>query len=283
MLPRRHFDFVAVGRRGARDTRRSRLHCRAFATPLVLITEPLFYLVAIPVVLLTGISKTGFPGLFSGLAVPMLALVISPVQAAAIMLPILCLTDLWGLNAFRGIWDRRNLFIMIAGATVGIAIGGLTFRLVTDTEVKLVTGIIAVVFGLNNLFGWARNRPAAGASVPKGLFWSAISGFTSTIAHAGGPPAYAYLLPQRLERSLYVGTTVWFFCYVNYAKLVPYALLGQFRPANVLTALALAPLIPVGVRLGVALQRRANDRIFYLIAYWVMLLAGLKLIWDGLR
>jgi uncharacterized membrane protein YfcA len=133
------------------------------------------------------------------------------------------------------------------------------------------------------VLGWARKRPPSGASWPKGAFWSTISGFTSTIAHAGGPPIYAYLLPQRLERNLYVGTTVWFFFYVNYAKLVPYWLLGQLGAANLLTALALAPLVPVGVWLGAWLQRRVkSDRIFYQVCYWAMLAIGIRLIYDGI-
>ncbi len=250
----------------------------------MLITDPWFYVVAIPVVIMTGISKTGFPGIFAGMAVPLLSLVISPVQAAAIMLPVLCLIDLWGLSAYWKVWERRNLKIMIVGATLGIALGGLAFGVLSDTAVKLLTGVIAVLFGLNNLFGWARRpRPPTSASWPEGAAWSALSGFTSTVAHAGGPPAYVYLIPQRLERNLYVGTTVWYFCYVNYAKLVPYALIGQFGTANLLTAAALAPLVPVGVRLGAWMQKRVkSDKVFYQVCYWAMLLTGIKLTWDAL-
>lgn len=250
----------------------------------MLITDPWFYAVAIPVVILTGISKTGFPGVFAGMSVPVLSLVISPVQAAAIMLPVLCIIDLWGLSAYRGVWDRRNMKILVAGATIGIAAGGFAFGVLSDDAVKLITGAIAVLFGLNNLFGWARRpRPATQASWARGLPWSALSGFTSTIAHAGGPPAYVYLIPQRMERALYVGTTVWFFSYVNFAKLVPYALVGQLGAANLLTALALTPLVPVGVWLGAWLQQRVkNDVVFYRICYWAMLVTGIKLLWDAI-
>jgi len=250
----------------------------------LLITDPWFYVVAVPVVILTGISKTGFPGVFAGMSVPVLSLVISPVQAAAIMLPVLCLIDLWGLSAYRGVWDRQNMKILVAGATVGIAIGGFAFGALSDDAVKLITGAIAVSFGLNNLYGWARRpRPATRASWARGLPWSTLSGFTSTIAHAGGPAAYVYLIPQRMERALYVGTTVWFFSYVNWAKLVPYGLLGQLQGANLVTALALTPLIPLGVWLGAWLQKRVrNDVVFYRICYWAMLVTGIKLLWDAI-
>ena len=119
----------------------------------MLITDPHFYLIAIPVVLLTGISKTGIPGLFGGMAVPLLALVIPPLQAAAIMLPILCCIDLFGLRAFRGIYDRRNMPILLTGLAVGIVLGSLMFRLVHQDMLRLLIGAIAIAFALNNLFG----------------------------------------------------------------------------------------------------------------------------------
>jgi len=248
----------------------------------MIITDPLFYLIAVPVVLLTGISKTGIPGLFSGMAVPLLSLVISPLHAAAIMLPILCFTDLFGLRAFRGVFDRTNMPILLTGLAVGTVVGTLIFGLVRQDVVRFVVGGIAIAFALNNLSGWARGRPAATASWPRGVLWSTLSGITSFIAHAGGAPIMAYLLPQRLEKRVYVGTTVWFFFAANYAKIIPYAFLGQLDTSNFLTALVLLPLVPVGVWLGVLIQGRLNERAFYLISYWALFAIGVKLIYDGL-
>ena len=248
----------------------------------MLITDPLFYLVAIPVVLLVGVSKTGIPGLFGGMAVPVLALVISPVQAAAVMLPVLCVTDLFGLRAFRGVYDRRNLPIIITGLLIGVTLGALTFRLVNENVLRLLVGSIAVVFALNNLFGWARHRPTSSASWPRGVLWSGLSGYTSFLTHSGNAPLMAYLLPQRLEKRVYVGTTVWYFFVSNYAKIIPYGFLGQLDGTNLLTALVLLPLIPVGVRLGVIIQGKLNERVFYQISYWSLLGIGVKLLYDGI-
>jgi uncharacterized membrane protein YfcA len=248
----------------------------------MLITDPLFYLLAVPVVLLTGISKTGIPGLFGGMAVPVLALAVPPGQAAAVMLPVLCVIDLFGLRAFRGVYDRRNLPIILSGLALGVIVGALIFGLVRQDALRLAIGAIAVVFALNNILGWTRNRPPSKPSWPRGVFWSALSGVTSFLAHAGAAPIMAYLLPQRLERRIYVGTTIWFFFASNYAKIVPYALLGQLDTTNLVTALVLLPLIPVGVRLGVYIQGRMNDQVFYKISYWALLGIGVKLIYDGL-
>ncbi|MCC6196292.1 MAG: sulfite exporter TauE/SafE family protein [Burkholderiales bacterium] len=249
----------------------------------MLITDPLFYLLAIPVVLLSGISKTGIPGLFGGMAVPFLALAIPPLQAAAIMLPILCFIDLFGLGAYRGTFDRRNMPMLLTGLAIGIVAGALTFSYVRQDMVRLLIGAIAIVFAVNNLAGWAKRRPPAGASWPRGVFWSALSGLTSFLAHAGSPPLMAYLLPQRLDKRIYVGTTVWFFFASNYAKILPYAWLGQIDTVNLATALVLLPLVPLGVKLGVMIQGKVPERLFYAISYWALLALGVKLVYDGIR
>jgi hypothetical protein len=245
------------------------------------ITDPLFYAIAIPVVLLSGVSKTGIPGLFGGMAVPLLSLVIPPQQAAALMLPILCSIDVFGLRAFWGIYDRRNMPILLTGLAIGIVVGMLVFSLVPRDLMRVLIGTIAVAFALNNIFGWARNRPPATASWPRGVMWSSLSGLTSFVAHAGSAPVMAYLLPQRLDRNVYVGTTVWFFFASNYAKIIPYAYLGQLELGNLVTALVLLPLVPVGVKLGVLIQGKLDEKIFYKISYWALLGIGLKLLYDG--
>jgi len=247
----------------------------------VLITDPLFYAIAIPVVLLTGISKTGIPGLFGGMAVPLLSLVIAPQQAAAVMLPVLCFIDLFGLRAYWGICDRRNMPILLVGIAIGTVLGMLVFKWVPSDIIRILIGTIAVAFALNNLFGWARHRPPAKASWPRGVAWSSVSGITSFIAHAGSPPLMAYLLPQRLDRRLYIGTTVWFFFVTNYVKILPYAYLGQLDLTNVATALVLLPLVPVGVKLGVVVQGKLDEKVFYQVSYWALLVVGLKLLYDG--
>jgi len=247
----------------------------------MLISDPYFYLIAIPVVVLAGVSKTGIPGLFGGMAVPLLALVISPLQAAAIMLPILCCIDLFGLRAFRGIYDRRNMPILLTGLAIGVIAGTLIFGLVRQDVLRLLIGAIAITFALNNLFGWAKNRPPMRISWPRGVAWSAVSGFTSFLAHAGSAPLMAYLLPLRLDKRIYVGTTVWFFFASNYAKIIPYALLGQLDTTNFATSLVLLPLVPVGVKLGVLIQGKLEERTFYQISYWALLAIGIKLVYDG--
>jgi uncharacterized membrane protein YfcA len=248
-----------------------------------MVVDPLFYLVAIPAVLLTGISKGGFGSALGGIGVPIMALAISPVHAAGILLPILCFMDLVGFRVYYRKWDVANLKIMIPGATVGIAIGALTFGMLSENAVRIPIGVIAVAFPLTSWIRVPERTESAPTSRLKGTFWSGVSGWTSFIAHAGGPPAMIYMLPQRLDKTSYVATISVFFMYVNFTKLLPYAWLGQFSTANLTTSLMLAPLVPVGVWIGLCLQERVNVKWFYRISQSCLFVTGLQLIYQGIR
>lgn len=246
------------------------------------ITDPWFYLLAVPAILLAGISKGGFGGGLAVLGVPVLSLVIPPAQAAAILLPILLVMDAIGIGAYRRSYHAPSLAAMLPGALAGIALGGLAFGLLDARPMRLVIGAIALLFVGHHLAGGARLRPARQPSAWLGALCGALSGFTSTLAHAGGPPAQLYLLPLRLDKTTLVATLVVFFAIVNFAKLVPYALIGQFTGLNLATSLALAPLAPLGMALGLWLHRRVDDLLFYRVAYGFVAITGAKLIWDGI-
>lgn len=252
----------------------------------MLIENGWFYAAAVPAVLLAGISKGGFGGVAGGTAVPMMALVISPIQAAAIMLPILCAMDLLGAAHYRRIFHRRNLMIMLPAAIVGIVVGALTFEYLTDDVIRLIVGTVAVTFALYNwigrlVLGAAMDRPRE-PNTAKGALAGMVSGFTSFVAHAGSPPVQIYLLPQKLDKTIFVGTTVFFFLVVNYVKLIPYAIIGQFSGLNLLTSLVLLPLAPLGIWLGVRLHKLVPELWFYRLAYLLLFATGVKLIADGL-
>ena len=246
-----------------------------------IITDPIFYAVAIPAVLLLGISKAGFGTGLGGMAVPLMALGMPVFQAAAILLPILCLMDLMTCWAFRRSWDARNLAIMIPGAALGIAIGTASVSHLEERHVELLVGVIAVVFGTRYFLTPSRSEPAT-ANRGKGTFWSGVSGFTSFLAHAGSPPINVYLLPQALEKSLFVGTTAVLFAAINYMKLLPYAWLGQFSTENMTTALALIWLVPIAIWLGLKVHRNLDTLLFYRLCHGCMVILGIKLIGDGL-
>lgn len=246
------------------------------------VTDLWFYVLAVPAVLLTGISKGGFAGGLGMLAVPMMALVISPQQAAGIMLPILCVMDIAGIRIWAGRCDRSLLLRLLPGALIGIVLGAFSFHYVSGTLLKLMVGVLALAFTLNH---WLKGRVRVPVHLPdraSATLWSGLSGFTSFMAHAGGPPIMIYLLPRHLDRAVLLGTTTIFFAVVNYTKLVPYALLGELDFQNLSTSLVLSPLAVVGVKLGAWLHEHLNPEVFFRVLYAFLFLTGLKLCWDGL-
>ena len=242
-----------------------------------------FYLLAVPVVLLVGISKGGFGGGLGLLAVPLLSLMIDPRMAAAILLPILCVMDIFSLWNFRGSWSKLNLKILLPGALLGTCAGMLTFSITNVDMIRILIGLLALYFMAHYLWGLRMLRQAQRQepNVIRGSFWGALAGYVSYVAHAGGPPVSIYLLPQQMPKVTLVGTTVIFFAIINFVKLIPYAWLGQFDTTVLLTSVVLMPLAPVGVKLGVYLLHRVNERWFYWSCYGFLLLAGVKLLIDG--
>jgi uncharacterized membrane protein YfcA len=246
-----------------------------------LITDPFFYAVGIPAILLMGISKGGFGSGMGLLSTPLMALAVPTSRAAAILLPILIVMDVVALVAYRRTFSRENLRLLLAGGILGIAVGALTFRYIDESMLRVGIGALALAFVAHRLAG-AHEAPPAARSAPKGFFWSSVSGFTSTLVHAGGPPLNIYLLPLRLDKAVYVGTTIVFFAVINVVKLVPYAWLGLFDEANLLTSAVLAPLAPVGILAGVWLMRRVPQELFYRVCYVFLFLVGVRLLWDGI-
>lgn len=236
-----------------------------------------------PAILLAGISKGGFAGGVGFIGVVLITFVIPAADAAAILLPILCIMDIAGGWAYRKTWDRPSMRALLPGALVGIAAGALLFREFSDQYLRLTVGAIGVVFALDYWIGRRGAGAPATPSAASGMLWGAVSGFTSTLIHAGAPAYSVYMLPKRLDRAVYVGTSAMFFLVVNYVKLLPYWWIGLFDARNLTTSLVLAPLAPVGIWLGVWLQRRIAAAPFYRICYGLLLLSGAKLMWDGVR
>ena len=248
-----------------------------------MLTDPAFYATAIPAVLIFGISKGGFGGGMGIMAVPMMALVIHPSVAAGILLPLLILMDAIGAWAYRHRFDRRIISTMLPGALVGVAAASLVFHYLNEDLIRIVLGLIATGFAADYFLRDQSSVPPKPHRPAHATFWGVLSGFTSTVAHSGGPPANIYLLPLRLDKSVFVGSMIMLFALVNLSKLVPYALLGLFAGTNLLASLVLAPVAAIGMLLGIWLHGRTNQRVFYLLCYLFVLLTGLKLIYDGAR
>jgi len=246
-----------------------------------MITDPYFYLVAVPAVLLMGLAKGGFVSSLGGFAVPLMSLAISPIEAAAIMLPILIVMDLVAVVTLRREFDPVNLRILLLPALIGVVIGWATAAHVTESHIRLIVGLIGLIFSIHYFLKLHERRLAEPPSIVKGTFWGLISGFTSFVSHAGGTPLQVYLLPQRLPNTVYVATSVMFFAAVNLAKVIPYAALGQFNLANMSTMAILLPLAPIATLIGIRLTRSIKQEPFYHLAHACLMVISIKLIWDA--
>jgi uncharacterized membrane protein YfcA len=243
--------------------------------------DPIFVAVAVTAVLIVGLSKAGLLGGLGVVGVPLLALVMPARDAAGMMLPVLLCMDAVAVWMYRKEFDWHILKIMLPGAAVGTLIGWALWAVVSDAMVLLMVGIITLLFVLDAILPLRKKLEGLPPSKPWGGFWGAVTGFTSFISHTGGPPFQIYVLPRRLAPAVYAGTTAVFFAIVNTSKLIPYFFLGQLNVHNLALSAALAPVGIAGVFLGIYLVRRISMRLFYRIAYWLVFLLALQLIWDG--
>ncbi len=243
--------------------------------------DTLGWVFAVLAAISVGLSKGGLP-VISGIAVPLLAQVMSPVQAAGLLLPVYIVSDMFGLWAWRKEFDRRVLMIVAPAAVLGIALGWATASVVSDRMVGLLVGVIGSVFALNAIF----RRPAVAEPRPpdpgKGIFWGTIAGFTSFVSHSGGPPWQVYALPLGMSKTVFAGTSTILFAFINAVKLVPYYALGQLSPANLGVAVMLMAPAALAVLAGVWAVRVIPQVLFFRIVIWALLAISLRLIWQVL-
>lgn len=241
-----------------------------------------FWAIAILAVFIVGLSKSGLVGSMGMVAVPVLALVMPARDATGMMLPVLLAMDAIAIWIYRRDANWHVLRIMLPGAVVGTILGWLLWSVVTDAQVLLAVGIITILFMLDALLPLRKRLPDTPPSRPWGAFWGASAGLTSFISHTGGPPYQIYTLPLGMTPTMYSATTAFFFAIVNTMKLVPFFFLGQLSVSNLELSAALIPFGLLGVGVGVYLVRRISAKAFYQIAYLLILLLGIKILYDGI-
>jgi uncharacterized protein len=245
-----------------------------------IITDPWFYVMAVPAVIMLGLSKGGFSGV-GMVSTPLLALTMPPLQAAAILLPIILLQDAMSVWIYRKQWDAWNLKVLMSGAVFGVGAAWLFAAYVSDAGIMLAVGLIGLA-----LVGYAWLGPAP-PKIPRkpiaavGTVCGGVAAFTSTLIQIGAPPYYVFVLPQRLDKMIYVGTTIWFFAMVNVLKITPYFALGQFSTAGLWTSVVLFPLAIASNFFGVWLVRVTPTELFYKITYGIVFVLSLELTRRG--
>jgi uncharacterized membrane protein YfcA len=248
--------------------------------------DPSIYYAAIPAVILVGLTKGGMGEALALMGVPILAMSVPPVQAAAILLPILIVMDMVSLWIWRDYNNRTLLKVMLPGAILGIAVGWATSTYVPRDALRLIIGVITVLFAVRYFYNsWLARHgaiiAAKGHRVVPAAFFSSLAGYGSFVAHAGGAPFQVYGLPLKLPPRDYTGAAVRFFALLNLIKLGPYFALGQLDATNLSISATLVPLAIGATALGGFLVKRMKPDVFYPFMYAMALIAGLKLVYDG--
>jgi len=240
---------------------------------------PLFMTVAVVAAFLVGLSKGGLPSVGT-LSVPLMALVISPVTAAALLLPIYVGSDMFGLYLYRHHFSKRNLAILTPAAIVGIGLGWFFSSHLSSTFIGMLVGLVGLFFCFNVWVGAKYRRQARKADIPRGTFWGIITGLTSFVSHSGAPPFQMYVLPQHLEKLVFAGTSTILFAIVNAVKLIPYWQLQQFSNLDWSLGLWLLPAAIIGTFVGAKLTRIMPDGPFFLLVQLTLFGLSIKLIAD---
>ncbi|MBE1285806.1 MAG: TSUP family transporter [Rhodobacteraceae bacterium] len=244
----------------------------------------MFFAFAVPSVVFAGVSKGGFGSGAAFASASILAIILTPGQALALMLPLLMLIDVAALRPYWRRWNLRASSLIIMGGMPGVVLGALIYRMVNDDVMRVMIGAISVGFVVWQLVGvklmQRRRRLQFGDGV--GLVSGFAAGFASFVSHAGGPPAAVYLLSQRLSKTEYQASTVLIFWILNAVKFGFYAVLGLFTVETLWANVLLAPFALFGTWLGVRMHFRIPEWAFFAVTYVLLTVTGIKLIWDGL-
>lgn len=249
-----------------------------------LASDPLFWLVGGVTICVIAASKGAFGGGVASIGVPMLSLITDPIGAAIIVAPLISMMDMFTLRTFGpSSWSKPDLRVLLPGLLAGIGLGWWALTRVNPHLVALLIGLISVIFAVYWFVKRARKDVIQEHPVQPALGFVAgtASGFTTFIAHAGGPPVAMYLIRRQLGKTLFVGTNTAFFTLGNILKLGPYGLLMVHRPDCAAAALLLAPLIPLSVWVGLNWHKRLSYEGILLATNLILIVGGARLIWQG--
>lgn len=248
---------------------------------IVELNSPLIWALLAVAAFIVGLSKGGLPGA-GMLSVPILSLVMSPISAAVLLLPIYILSDVIAVWLYRREYSATNLQVLIPAGFLGVGVGWLTASMVSDAAVSLLIGLMGVVFCLDVWFGKRHREAPRASTIGKGIFWGTLSGFTSFVSHAGAPPYQVYVLPQKLTKMVFAGTSTIMFAAINLAKVVPYATLHPYTTEQIQCAALLLPAALVGTVAGRGLIRWMPEARFFLVVQIALFVICLRLIYSAL-
>jgi uncharacterized membrane protein YfcA len=187
-----------------------------------------------------------------------------------------------GLRRFIQNADWRIVKLILPPAFFGMLLGYFFFSVITAKTLSLSIGIFTLLFLIQGFVLSHLNLDGAKPFPWLGRMMACLSGFTSFVAHIGGPPITLYMLREKVAPMVYTSTLGIFFTAINFGKIIPYAYLDLLNWSQLATSLLLLPLVPVGVYLGFYLAKRISAKWYYILVQFFLLVASIKLIADGL-
>lgn len=227
-----------------------------------------------------GLSKGGLPAV-SMLSVPLLSFWINPLTAAALLLPIFMVSDMFGIWLYRRIYSARNLAILIPSGLLGVFLGYLAAPYLSVALMNAAVGAIGVFYCLRSWFFARQSDEPRPGKLGAGIFWGTLAGITSFVSHAGAPPFQVYVLPQKLAKLSFAGTATITFAMINFAKLPPYLALGQFENVDFRLVGALMVMALLGTWSGAKLTRILPEKTFFMTVQIALFALSIQLIWRA--
>jgi uncharacterized membrane protein YfcA len=239
-----------------------------------------FFIVTALVAFVIGLSKGGLGGMLGALITPIMAFILPVDQAIGLILPILMYADLFAVAFHWAHWNTRLVLLLLPGSITGVIVGTLFITNVPTDVLRTGLGIIVLLFAVYKLFeGRIVNSIQYQSRGWHGLLAGTITGFSSTLAHTGGPPVSIYLLMQDLTPQVFVATSALFFLLLNWLK-VPFYLYAQLFDFSRLLSIAwiVVPIVPIGVWAGKWAALRFEKKTFENVILVLLVLSSLILI-----
>jgi hypothetical protein len=247
---------------------------------------------------LVGLTKAGFGAGAGILPVPMMAIALGGSEdMLPVMLPVLICGDVFSIIHYPKAIEWRNIAMLVPSCIFGVAVGTIPLMRIyrnksaqggVSSVLDLFVGAICLAFLVVQVWRYFRESRLTERPEPyrpkvwHGIVTGIVAGVTSTLAHAAGSLIALFLLPQKLDKRVFVGTCVMYFFFGNLVKFAPYAALGLFTTPRVWTAVVILPAVVVGTVAGLVLAKKFSGKAFTLFVYVCTLAAVLKMLYDSL-
>ena len=216
------------------------------------------------------------------LTVPMMALVLPPQMAIAIMAIPVVVANLWQFaQADRSIGVIKRFWPTFIAILIGTWIGVNILATIDEQTLLVVVGIAVIAFAILQISHYRLHLPDSKVK-PAGLFFGGASGLIGGVCSFFGPMLIVYLISIRnMNKDQFVSTIS--FLYVSAVipwtiNLYIYDILDHER--LVFSTLATIP-VTIGLLLGQRIRKWISDERFQYLIIGILIVSGLSMLWRA--